>query len=160
MPADILWQDNQGRLSLWFMRPHHNRPPEPGWSVAGIGDFNGDGMADIVWRNAVDGNTTIWLMNSATVASLNIACRIRSASRRSGIASASRGHTPSKSIRLVLRQDLCLPGFGFVVAGVEVRQRLAVGVPDDIAAGHLVGAPWRREASSWCGRYASRLHAR
>jgi hypothetical protein len=41
--------------------------------------------------------------------------------------------------RLVLCQHLCLPCFGFVLAAVEVRERLPVGVADDIAAGQLVG---------------------
>jgi FG-GAP-like repeat len=36
--------------------------------VVGSGDFNGDGMSDIVWRDN-SGNTAIWLMNGAAVAS-------------------------------------------------------------------------------------------
>jgi hypothetical protein len=51
--------------------------------------------------------------------------------------------------RLVFRQHLRLPRFGFVFAGVEVRQRLPIGVPDDVSAGHPVGAPGRREAAGW-----------
>jgi hypothetical protein len=38
---------------------------------------------------------------------------------------------------LVLRQHLCLPRLVLVVAGVEVSQRLPVGVSDDVAAGQL-----------------------
>jgi hypothetical protein len=37
------------------------------WSVVGVGDFNGDGMADILWRNNNNGNVAIWLMNGTTV---------------------------------------------------------------------------------------------
>jgi hypothetical protein len=33
---------------------------------------------------------------------------------------------------LVLLQHLCLPRFGLVVAGVDVGERLPVGVPDDV----------------------------
>jgi FG-GAP repeat len=36
------------------------------WSVLGTGDFNGDGMADIVWRDTA-GNLSIWQMNAAAV---------------------------------------------------------------------------------------------
>ena len=36
--------------------------------MVGTGDFNGDGMSDIVWRDT-SGNTSIWLMNGATVSS-------------------------------------------------------------------------------------------
>jgi hypothetical protein len=41
--------------------------------------------------------------------------------------------------RLVVREHVGLPCLSIVVAGVEVREGLTVGVPDDIAAGHRVG---------------------
>jgi hypothetical protein len=34
-----------------------------------VGDVNGDGKADLVWRNTSDGNTAIWLMNGTTIVS-------------------------------------------------------------------------------------------
>jgi hypothetical protein len=40
-----------------------------------------------------------------------------------------------------------LPGFGIVLSRIEVRERLPVGRPDDVAAGHLVSAPGRRKAA-------------
>ena len=40
-----------------------------GWNIAGIGDFNGDGIADILWRNTSTGEVYIWLMNGTTIAS-------------------------------------------------------------------------------------------
>src|SRR3546814_6784786 len=37
------------------------------WGVAGVGDFNGDNKADILWRNSNNGYNTIWLSaNSST----------------------------------------------------------------------------------------------
>jgi hypothetical protein len=38
------------------------------WQMAGIGDFNGDGKADILWRNSVTGDNYIYLMNGRTIA--------------------------------------------------------------------------------------------
>jgi hypothetical protein len=34
------------------------------WTIGGMGDLNGDGKSDIVWRNN-DGTVAIWLMNGA-----------------------------------------------------------------------------------------------
>jgi hypothetical protein len=39
-----------------------------GWSVAGTGDFSGEGMSDILRRDTASGNTSIWFMNGLTVA--------------------------------------------------------------------------------------------
>jgi Tol biopolymer transport system component len=33
------------------------------WTIAGTGDFNGDGISDILFRSS-DGGVALWLMNS------------------------------------------------------------------------------------------------
>src|SRR5262249_51780033 len=38
------------------------------WQIAGVGDLNGDGKDDIVWRNKATGSNQVWLMNGATAA--------------------------------------------------------------------------------------------
>src|SRR5437762_2119802 len=39
------------------------------WQVKGIGDFDGDGKADILWRNSSTGENYIYVMNGMTIAS-------------------------------------------------------------------------------------------
>ena len=43
--------------------------PDLNWQVAGTGDFDGDGKADILWRNLSTGENYIWLMNGLSTAS-------------------------------------------------------------------------------------------
>ncbi|MRS05091.1 hypothetical protein EG832_18040, partial [bacterium] len=34
------------------------------WQAVSAGDFNGDGISDIIWRNTVTGQTVLWLMHA------------------------------------------------------------------------------------------------
>jgi hypothetical protein len=40
--------------------------PGTNWLPDIIADFDGDGRSDILWRNAVSGDTAIWLMDGVT----------------------------------------------------------------------------------------------
>ena len=40
------------------------------WSIQLTGDFNGDGMSDILWQDT-SGNVAIWQMNGITVLNAN-----------------------------------------------------------------------------------------
>ena len=42
--------------------------PGSSWSVAGVGDFTGDGDADILWQNT-NGSLAMWLMDGSTITS-------------------------------------------------------------------------------------------
>ncbi len=70
---DMLWHnENDGRVVVWLMDQSGLNlqgggllpfAPTLDWSVAGTGDFNGDGRDDIVWRNNNDGRVVPWLMD-------------------------------------------------------------------------------------------------
>jgi hypothetical protein len=38
-----------------------------GWHVKGVGDFDGDGKDDVLWRYLGTGHTLVWKMNGRTV---------------------------------------------------------------------------------------------
>jgi hypothetical protein len=67
--SDVLWQSNVGAILDWLGQPDgtfagnnqsFNTSFNSAWHVAGTGDFNGDGIDDILWRNN-DGTVTGWL---------------------------------------------------------------------------------------------------
>jgi hypothetical protein len=78
--ADLLWRNTSGALSLWTMNGSNvvasqsvifngsTLAPDASWTVAAVGDFNGDGMSDMLWRNA-SGALSLWTMNGNTVTS-------------------------------------------------------------------------------------------
>ncbi len=77
--SDILWRNTSGGLALWTMNGSSivgsavvtsggvAVAPDPSWTVAGVGDFDADGKADLLWRNS-NGSLVAWLMNGSTIA--------------------------------------------------------------------------------------------
>ena len=47
--------------------------------------------------------------------------------------------------RLIRRQFIEPPRIGFVLVGIDVCERLIVGIAHDVTAVYLLGTPWRRE---------------
>src|SRR5438034_477197 len=76
--ADILWRNAvTGQNYIYLMNGLTIASegsvsfvdPTSGWQVQGIGDFDGDGRDDVLWRNLSTGENYIYLMNGSTIAS-------------------------------------------------------------------------------------------
>ena len=79
--SDILWRDADGTLIDWSMNGSQitssqevtlgrsAAAPDSSWSIVGVGDFNGDGKSDILWRNT-SGNLIDWTMNGSQIAAM------------------------------------------------------------------------------------------
>jgi len=69
--GDIFWRDTSGDLAIWQVSGGQvvasaglgNVPSN--WQVAGFGDFNGDGVIDILWRDSNSGTVAIWFLTSS-----------------------------------------------------------------------------------------------
>ncbi|MDB4962303.1 MAG: hypothetical protein JWP01_2302 [Myxococcales bacterium] len=73
--ADLLWRSGTF-LAIWMMLPTggvawYANPPAVGASVSflGTGDFNGDRIADTVWRTPSTNTVSVWLMSNGAVTS-------------------------------------------------------------------------------------------
>jgi hypothetical protein len=85
MDSDVLWREaGTGALYLWNLhgirfdycvggivsQGYTDAQADERWSVAGIGDFDGDGKSDILWRNVGGPDTGalfVWLMDGTAV---------------------------------------------------------------------------------------------
>ena len=73
---DILWRNSTtGENYVYPMNGLSIKPAEgylrtvadQNWQVVGTGDFDGDGKADILWRNSATGENYIYLMNVTAI---------------------------------------------------------------------------------------------
>ena len=68
--SNIVWQHANGQTYVWQMlgtdligqgSPGRVNPDD--WDLVGLGDFDGDGDSDILWRHQATGQTYIWLLD-------------------------------------------------------------------------------------------------
>jgi hypothetical protein len=72
--SGILWQNADGLASIWALNGTNvtgggavNPDPGPSWKAIGTGDFNDDGLSDILWQNTSTGQVSIWEMSGNTL---------------------------------------------------------------------------------------------
>src|SRR6266545_3554224 len=74
--SDVLWrQDGSGQIYVWEMNGQQvqtegavaHAPLTTDWHVQGVGDFNGDGNSDVLWRQDGSGQVYVWEMNGQQV---------------------------------------------------------------------------------------------
>ena len=73
--GDILWRDSAGDIALWGVQNGQVTSSSglgtvtSNFVVQGVGDFNGDGKIDILWRDTNSGALAIWFTNGTQVTS-------------------------------------------------------------------------------------------
>jgi hypothetical protein len=74
---DLIWQNDSTRqVVLWTMGGSQGNQPlgtvwlaetgQPGWTVVGARDFNGDGKTDLVWQNDATRQVLVWYLGGAS----------------------------------------------------------------------------------------------
>jgi hypothetical protein len=68
--CDILWRDTSFNYAMWKVNGTTITPAALGnvpgnWAVDGLGDFNGDGNIDILWRDGESGTVAIWFLDGS-----------------------------------------------------------------------------------------------
>jgi hypothetical protein len=78
--ADILWHTDSGAVAVWLMDgtvirgadyarlggTQINMPASTGWHIERLGDYDGDGKSDILWRHD-NGGLAIWEMEGTQI---------------------------------------------------------------------------------------------
>ncbi|MGH0032119.1 MAG: FG-GAP repeat domain-containing protein [Myxococcota bacterium] len=72
--SDLLLRDTNGELAIWNMDGNHvlSQTPvaslPPHWKVVSNGDYDGNGMADVVWQEDLTGRIVVELLDDGSVA--------------------------------------------------------------------------------------------
>ena len=69
--SDLVWRSGTGESVLWESAnsalPQSLPANDPSWSGQAIGDFDGDGSADLFWRNRATGANEIWSAGTSLI---------------------------------------------------------------------------------------------
>jgi len=75
--ADLIWQHRtDGRLATWLMNGEQvlsttflsiGQIPDLEWQIAGVGDVDADGYADLLWQHRTGGWLAVWCMRGIDV---------------------------------------------------------------------------------------------
>jgi len=76
--TDLVWRRDTGENSVWILGSYDiatnsipvldratvvSQDPSVGWDLVGSGDWDLDGISDLVWRNRNTGYNSVWLMD-------------------------------------------------------------------------------------------------
>jgi hypothetical protein len=75
--ADLVWQHNDGRIAVWFMRGTtvigtellSARLSDTRFQIVGVTDIDGDRRADLIWREPSEGWLAAWTLRGTLVTS-------------------------------------------------------------------------------------------
>ena len=76
--GEILWRDSASDIALWGVQNSQVTSSSglgtvtSNFVVQGVGDFNGDGKIDILWRDTNSGTLSIWFTNGTQVTSAGV----------------------------------------------------------------------------------------
>jgi hypothetical protein len=74
--ADVWWRNTStgenyifpmDGLAIKATEGYVRTVPDQNWQVAGLGDFDGDGKSDVLWHNAVTGQSYVYFMDGLTI---------------------------------------------------------------------------------------------